>query len=98
MPPAQTSGTPEGPELVHQLRGRLGARVPAGARVHRDQPVHAAREALLGPLPLGHVVIDDAAERLAPLRTTQRGLPSEVTKKRTPSSSATFTQRIIRSW
>ena len=87
----------EARELVEQRLRRAWPRVPARAVVDRHQAVDAGVPALLGPLALGHVVVDDAARRGRTRSTTQRGLPSEVTKKRTPSSSATSIQRSMRS-
>src|SRR6266545_453391 len=49
------------------------------AIIHRDEPVHAACQPLLGPLPLRHVVVDDAPPARGgdaihdPARIAQRG-------------------------
>src|SRR5437867_7336566 len=46
--------------IVERLRAAR-ARMAAGAIVDGDEPVHAPCQPLLGPLPLGYVVVDDAA-------------------------------------
>ena len=61
------------PEFLDILR----ARVSPGAAVDGDEPVHAGGQPLVGPLPLGHVVIHHAAHGMRlldhPLRVAERG-------------------------
>src|SRR5205085_8843865 len=64
-------------EFIVECPRAARPRVPARAIVYRNQPVHATRQSLLGPLPLRHVVIDDAARRGNtiddPARIAERG-------------------------
>src|SRR5690606_16941691 len=55
------NGEPEGREFIEQRLGREPPRVAAGELVHRDEAIDAAVDALLRPLPLGDVVVHDAA-------------------------------------
>ena len=62
MPPAQTTGTPRSANSSKSSSALVSPGVAAGPVVDRDQAVDAALEPLLGPLALGDVVIDDAAD------------------------------------
>src|SRR5207253_907107 len=48
-------------QRVHQLLGAVRSRMPARTLVHRDQAAHSRIEPFQRPLPLGHVVVHEAA-------------------------------------
>ena len=64
-------------QFLPQFLDPLGAGVAARPAVHRNQPVHAGGESLVGPLSFGHVVVHDAADGVRlldhPLRVAEGG-------------------------